>query len=191
MVNESSQMRIVRGPCALGRAAAAPTRWPERVRALAMRSGTLRIGTTSPAPRIVTPATLSILLQVVAERLDDDLLLADERVDDEAHAVPRVADGRDRDLRRLAVGSAGTPRMSERRTSGIVRRWRRMTSRPSTLMISPGSTRSVSSIEPVGSAKIWPPTRSMSARMIASVSGIVSRNVVPLPELGLARRASP
>ena len=35
------------------------------------------------------------LVQMAPERLDHDLLFADERVDDESHPVPRVADRRD------------------------------------------------------------------------------------------------
>ena len=44
------------------------------------------------------------LLQVAAERLDHDLLLADEPVHDEAHPLTREPDRHDRHLRRLLVG---------------------------------------------------------------------------------------
>ncbi len=44
------------------------------------------------------------LLQVATQRLDHDLLLADEPVHDEAHALPGEADRHDRDLRGLVIG---------------------------------------------------------------------------------------
>ena len=121
------------------------------------RAATSTISATEPSPRIVAPATPATSPRKPGRCLIDDVLLADEAVDDEAQARRRRARTTttlDRAVAaRRAAGAAERDRRSRSHTSGTTLSRSTMQGRPPTGRVSAGSTITVSSIASSGTAQ--------------------------------------